>query len=262
MSDTHNFTLEEVLNGKGTKIKNKEYFPTADYVNPFLDRMSKFTDNFRVNVKIPDQITVDASGNVITDDLTFNRVAIEAILPNEYAYDGHVQVIGMVYGLDVRKPIVKFFNAAERCVCTNLCVFSPNMLAIQEIEEATAIDYTPLKHLIDTTNDIKTRLDKMHNNILPCKEDVINEKLGEWIRNAIHMDYKNQYSKVKISNSTVMDSYKLLFEDDESPYFVGNLEEFSMWDAYQSFTDIISHDTKDIMNKFEKILLTSNILGV
>ena len=40
----HEFTLEEVLQGKATRIKNKDYFKTSDYLNPFLDRMSKFTD--------------------------------------------------------------------------------------------------------------------------------------------------------------------------------------------------------------------------
>lgn len=36
-----------------------------------------------------------------------------------------------------------------------------------------------------------------------------------------------------------------------------------MFDAYQAFTDIITHDKgRDIVNKFEKIYLVKDILGI
>ena len=38
-------TIDELLAGKGTRIKNNEYFPTAGYVEPFLERMYKFTNS-------------------------------------------------------------------------------------------------------------------------------------------------------------------------------------------------------------------------
>ena len=41
------------------------------------------------------------------DDVTYNRVWIQAVLPDEYCFENHQEVIGMVYGLDVRKPIYK-----------------------------------------------------------------------------------------------------------------------------------------------------------
>jgi len=74
----HEFTLEEVLQGKATRIKNKDYFKTADYLEPFIERMSKFTDNFSIKVKMPDQITLTEDGNVVTDDLTFNIYSIKS----------------------------------------------------------------------------------------------------------------------------------------------------------------------------------------
>lgn len=63
-------TIDKLLQGKPTIIKEKSYLPTADYVNPFFDQMSKFTDKFIVNVQTPDQITVTNN----EEDLTFNRV--------------------------------------------------------------------------------------------------------------------------------------------------------------------------------------------
>jgi len=35
MAVKHEFTLKEVLEGKATRIKGKDYFKTADYINPF-----------------------------------------------------------------------------------------------------------------------------------------------------------------------------------------------------------------------------------
>jgi hypothetical protein len=36
-------TLNELLAGKATRIKNREYFPTKAYVEPFLKRVQKLT---------------------------------------------------------------------------------------------------------------------------------------------------------------------------------------------------------------------------
>ena len=36
--------LNLLLKGKATKIKDREYFSTKQYIEPFLERMSKYTD--------------------------------------------------------------------------------------------------------------------------------------------------------------------------------------------------------------------------
>ena len=51
--------LTTLLKGKGTQIKGKEYLPTAAYVEPFLERMQKYTSDFRVQVKTPNQLAID-----------------------------------------------------------------------------------------------------------------------------------------------------------------------------------------------------------
>lgn len=260
----HEFTLEEVLKGKATKIKGKEYFRTADYVEPFLDRMSKFTSDFRVQVKEPDQITVDDSGDIITDDLTFNRVALEAILPNEYAFEGHKQVIGMVFGLDVRKPIVKFFSGAERSVCTNLCIFNPTGLHIEALEPETAIDYDPIRSLIERTQTITNTLHKLSETEFVTSEQNINENLGKWIRNAMELDFNRGFGKVKIATSLILDMYKDLFVNDESEYFTGK-NNCSMFNIYNCLTQQLTNEyrkNKDIINRAEKTILAAKILEI
>lgn len=63
-------TLSKLLEGKPTIIKGKEYLATKEYVQAFVDTMSKFTDKFIVNVQEPSQV-------ILTDDsrdTTYNRV--------------------------------------------------------------------------------------------------------------------------------------------------------------------------------------------
>ena len=87
-------TLEELYLGKPTIIKNKEFKSTKDYVAPFIDRMSKYTDDFRISVKLPDQMTTTKDN----PDVTYNRVLIQAVMPESYFNeDNHRQVVGMLY---------------------------------------------------------------------------------------------------------------------------------------------------------------------
>ena len=89
----------------------------------------------------------------------------------------------------------------------------------------------------------------------------INERLGQWVRGTIGNSYDNGFGKVKIASSTAIDAYKLLYEKEDSPYFVGEGESTSMFNVYNAFTELISNaDTRDIVNKVEKTLLLRNIL--
>jgi hypothetical protein len=252
--------LETLLKGKATEIKGKNYFATADYVEPFLERMSKVTDDFRVEVKLPDQITKTKEGNIDMDDITYNRVWIQAVLNNRKVYDNHCQVIGMVYGLDTRKPVVKFYLGGLNMACTNLCVFNPESLFEYEVKPETAINYKCVSSMLEETINIKVWLDKLHHTIFENTESNINEQLGKWIRNSMTSCYDTGFGKVKLATSTAIDAYKLLFENEKSSYFVGN-NNTDMFNVYNAFTELISNDKgKDILNKAEKTLLLMDIL--
>lgn len=257
-------SIEELLKGLATKIKDKEFFETKAYVEPFLERASKLTDNFEVNVKLPDQITVTKKEDLDFDNITYNRVWIQAILPEEYTVENHAEVLGMVYGIDTRKPIIKFYRGGLNMACTNLCVFNPAMLSVQEFKPQEAINYKPLDSILSKTLEIQQFLSSLHNVIFPRNYRFINEQLGKWIRNALNLKYENGISPVKLGVPSVVDAYKLLFEDTKSPYFVPtNSEGTNMFNVYNAFTEIISNkDNKDIINKCEKTLLLKSILGI
>lgn len=253
--------LEELLKGKATKIKEKDYYPTEAYVEPFLEKMSKFTSDFRVQVKLPDQITRTIEGDYNTDDITYNRVLVEAVLPDAYAWDNHDEVIGFLYGLDVRKPIVKMYRGGLNRACTNLCVFDPSFINIQELEPERAVNYKPIISLMEQTSDLKLWLKALHETEWDRTVPLIESNLGKWIRNSISQSCDLGYGKVKLGTKEVIDAYKSLFIDTKSKYYISEDKNVDMFTVYNAFTELISNDGgKDIVNKAEKTLLLRNIL--
>ena len=253
-------TLNQLLEGKATRIKNKDYAPTRSYVEPFLERMSKITNDFRVQVKLPDQVTCTSGEGERHDDITYNRVLIQAVLPNKF--DNHQEVIGMVYGLDVRKPLIKIYRGAINCACTNLCIFDPSFLNVQFIEQGKGISYKPVEYLMERESDIQLMLETLHNTEWDGSVQNIESNLGRWIRSALLSEYENGYGKIKLGTDTIIKAYSSMFVDQESPYYIGEGNNVDMFTVYNAFTELISNDNgKDIMNKCEKTILLRQILN-
>lgn len=256
-------TIDELLKGKPTIIKGKNYFGTAAYVEPFFERLNNLTNDFRVHVQLPDQITKTVNGDVNTDDITYNRVYIEAVLPDDMCYDNHDRVIGMVMGLDTRKPVAKFYSGALNAACTNLCVFDPGYLFCQQIEPETALDYKPLDKVLDMKDATKEVLVALHETRFANRVDELEQHLGRWCRNAMHQTYDSGFQPVKLSIDNVIQAYKSLFEKEDSDYYqVGDI--VNMFDVYNAFTQQITNARdkgKDLINMFEKTLLLRQILG-
>lgn len=255
-------TLDQAIAGKSTSIKGKEYLSTEAYITPFLERMSKYTSNFIFNGIQPDQVTLTKNGDINTEDITWNRMWVQAVMPDGIGFDNHDRVVGMVYGLDVRKPIVKFYVGGLNKACCNLCIFSPSFLDIQELEPEKAINFKPIERLLTQTDNVKNILEKLSNTEIEYNEVRINESLGDWVRKTLNYSHTNQLSKVKLATSTAIDAYKLLYEKEDSPYFVPKGTVTDMFNVYNAWTQCITDDKKDIINKAEKTLLVGNILGL
>lgn len=253
-------TLEQLLKGKATRIKNNDYLETKAYVEPFLERMSAYTNDFRIQATLPDQITKTKDGEISFEDITYNRVWVQAVLPEEYSYKNHKEVVGLVYGLDVRKPIVKLYQGGLNMACTNLCVFSPEALSAASLEPETPINFSPIKNMMERTSEVKMFLDKLAETYIPRNKQDIERELGRWVNNSIRKYYDNGFGKVKIANSTVIDAYKDLIIDEDSDYFVHKDDDICMFTVYNAFTNQICNKDKDIMNKAEKTLLLKEIL--
>ncbi len=247
-------TIPELLEGKATIIKSKEYYSTKGYVEPFLNLMKPFTNDFRVKVQLPNQITFGS-----TQDITYNRVLIEAVLPNDHTIDAHDEVIGFVYGLDVRKPVAKFYRGYLNQACTNLTVFNAKWITTQEIKPEESLKYN-VKNLMEAGSDFATRLAALKTTNLTKAQTF--EQLGKWVDGSLRKTHNNGVHDVKLAPKVAVDAYKSLFIDADSAHFIPANEEASMFDIYNAFTQILTDDKKDIMNKFEKTILINEILEI
>lgn len=247
--------LPELFKGKATTIKNNEYFPTKSYVEPFIEKMSAITNDFRIKVVYPEQMTSVKDSL----DVTFNRVLIEAVLPEKYCIDSHDETIGFVYGLDVKKPIAKIYRGYLNRACTNLCIFDSSFLNIQEIIPGTPINFKPIKSLLEQTNTFATTLQRMKSTYIDREERKLH--LGNWIDYSLREGNDYGFGKVKLAASTSIDAYKSLFIDQDSDYFVPEGVDVTMFDIFGAFTQTVT-DGKDLLNKTEKTLLISKMLNV
>lgn len=255
-------TINELMQGKGTMIKGKEYLSTEAYVTPFLERMSKFTDNFKIQAKLPDQISITKKEDLNLEDTVFNRVWVQAILPTELNFPNHQESISLLYALDTRKPIVKIFKSGLNMACLNMCVFSPSFIEIQELQPEMPINFKCVIPLMEQTSDISEKLLSMANTEVLYDTHVIDKNLGMWMHNSLTQCYDNGFGKVKIAASDVLDAFKMVYMDKESTYYVKPGESTSLFNIYNAFTDIFSHPKRDIVNPIDKIYLLTKILEI
>ena len=247
-------TIQELLKGKETIIKNKEFYSTKYYIEPFLERMSKFTTDFRVDAKVPDQLTKTKEKS----DITYNRVLIQAVLPKEHTIDKHDEVIGFLYGIDVRKPVVKIYRGYLNQACTNLCVFNPKWINVQELLPGEPINFSPIKELLESQSDIPQMIQKLKSTYFNREEQT--NYLGKWVDHALREAEDYGFGKVKIAVSTPVDAYKSLFLDQNSTYYIPEGYDPTYFDVYGALTQILTNDKKDIMNKFEKTMIVNKLL--
>ena len=159
-------TLQKLLEGKATIIKGNEFLETKEYVQSFIDQMSKFTDKFIVNVQEPSQV-------IFTNDsrnTTYNKVWIQAIMPKQE--EDLNEIYHFVYALDTRVPVYKIFRSYGPCV------FNTEWLTINKIEGDNLPTYS-IKDLMEYTNDVELKVKKMqttftihsyNTNLTPAKE--------------------------------------------------------------------------------------------
>lgn len=249
-------TTDLLLQGKPTVIKGKEYLPTADYVEPFLDEMSKFTDNFIVKVQTPNQMTVTDGDQ----DITYNRVWVQAVMPESCNIDNHAEVYSLLYGLDVRTPVYKVARHYLNNACLNMCVFNPQWLNVTELQAGDNFKYS-IKNLMESANDLEIRLRKMKNTFLDRDPDAIHKLLGEQIEKVMELEWNNIGGKTKLSTATVIDAFKSVYVDSRSPYYVKDTEESSVFNYYNAYTELI-RDSKSLLNHFESTLLVDSLFNL
>ena len=246
-------TIEKLLEGKSTVIKENEYLETKEYVNPFIELMKKFTNDFSIQVQLPSQLTITDS----KEDITYNRVWVQAIMPEKCNKAGYAETYNLVYALDVRKPIYKVFKAYKDRKTSNLFVFNSMWINVYDLKpKENFIEFDEIvKNLMQLTDDSEIRFNKMNKEFLSSDIEDRQQKLGELIENSMLFEINNNSGKIKIAPAMVIKAYQNVYLDSSSKNYVPDTEECSMFNYVDAFSSLITEDNKDIVNRFEKNLL-------
>lgn len=247
-------TLSALLEGKPTIIKDKEFLSTKDYVQPFVDEMKKYTDLFRVNVQLADQISLSKDSK----DYVYNRVWVQAIMPEKCDVNGYSEVYGLVYTLDSRVPVYKVYRAYMDKQTENLYVFDKDWLVVKELKPETRISYG-VKPLMEKTSNFPAKIKKMKGTFLDSSK--MTALLGEMVEKAIIYNYDGVGGKIKLASSDVVKAYTDVCLNSTSHYYVGPTVEGTMHNFYSAVCAQITGG-KDIINRFEKTILVGQIIGI
>lgn len=248
-------TIEKLLEGKSTVIKENEYLSTKEYVSPFIEVMKKFTNDFSIQVQLPSQFTITDS----KEDITYNRVWAQAIMPSQKY--GYSETINLVYALDVRKPIYKIFKAYKDRKTGNLFAFNSQWINVYELKPGeNFVDFSPVvKYLLELTDDSEIRFDNLEKTKLSSEPEKRQQWLGELIEDSMVFEINNKGGKVKIAPQMVLKAYQNVYMDSSSRNYVENSEECTKLNYLDAFSSLITEDEKDIVNRFEKNLLVYNM---
>lgn len=245
-------TTELLLKGKSTIIKDKEFLSTSEYVKPFLDEMNKYTAKFIVNVVLPDQLTVTNK----SEDLTFNKVWIQAIMPEKCRVGDYDEAYNLVYALDVKTPVYKVFKSYVHKDSKAMLVTDWNWINSWELKPGETPTYS-VKSLMEYTNNFPMTLEKMSKCFLDIDAKSRQNRLGMLLDNALSVEFKTISGKVKISPNCILKAYESLHVDVTSKHYVENKKP-SLLEYVEVFMESLVSD-KDIINRFEKTMLLYNL---
>ena len=231
-------TLDALKLGKQTIIKDKTYLSTWEYVEPFVNELSKYTSKFIVHAQLPKQVTISNAG----EDITYNKVWIQAILPNNDVY-------GLIYTLDSKIPVYKVYRANIDLETKYNILFNKEYIQIHEIKPECKFSFS-ISNLMSMTSDFEIKQKVLQDTSIE-KEDV-HKLLGESINKVLYYVYESAGGKIKLAANDIIKAYQNVFNGiNTAP---------TLYDFYEAILAEINKD--EDYNVLEKTLLTGMVFDL
>lgn len=228
-----------VKEGSGVDFKSPR-----EYVLPFVDKISKLTNDF--NIEISNK-TTNRDKDSLVDHTSYGRFKIEAKLPSSFDIADSGSVIGMIVALDTKTPTFKCYNGKNVFACTNLTIFNANHVFTQENNIGAV--YSKVQDYIDT---VDKGLEEYALTVNMMKQKIYSGRdLDTFTGNIIRASMRNP----KLGHTVVIQGLKEL-EDSKSVYFARNNEN-SAWNYYNAVTEYIKK--ADILDRGNKTVALSEI---
>lgn len=219
------------------------------YLEPFIEPMLKSNSAISFSVKASEPVVnAEEEGKM---NIAYPRVLVEANLGN--LIDGFDAVIGMLYALDLQKPVIKVYSGFNAKACLNLTIFDSSRLFQQELLNDINKVYARSEEFFqEKENELltfKNTLTKLQQSELT--ENTLNELIGKLIRES---------AKTRLGTTPVLQASKFL-DDNGSNYYVRPDGKFSCskFNVYNAVTQALTN-SNDITDRANKTIQLANII--
>ena len=240
--------LEDVLNSNAFIKENSPiaFKSPEEYLTPFLEKVQHITTDFRVEVAG----RVANNNEELGVQEAYSRVLVEAKLPAQYSLLEHDSVIGIVYALDVQKPIMKVYAGRNAWACTNLAVFGAKYLTECEFLKGIGACYEAAQNYATTIEEQLANFEKRYGRMISneVKGQDIDKMLGYLLRESI--------TNKTLGTSAVIAAARDL-SDNKSKYAIKD-NKTTEWNIYSAATQYIT-DKVDILDKATKTVVLEEV---
>lgn len=245
------FSLSNIIDSK-IFVKdgsNVTFDAPKSYIEPFVNV---------VNAAKPSSLFVNTQGAIVnentdsTRNIAFPRVQVEARFSN-IVEDTYQAVIGMIYALDLQKPIMKIYSGFNARACTNLSIFDAEKVFETSLMERYTPAFDMTKRFLDDKLKETEHFIETHQELINTffTQEELNEELGRLLRLA---------PKVGLGSGPIVKAAELI-DNSSSLYHVTKGESCSKMNLYQAITQSITN-SKDVHLKPSKTVLVSRLLNI
>lgn len=245
-------TLNEILDSKIYVKDNSaiSFKSPKEYLSPFVDKVSKLTDDFRVSVS---GTIKNKNEGEETLNIAHGRVLLEAVLPGSFdtnsEFGDTYGTIGFMYALDLQKPVIKVYSGRYARACTNLCVFGAERVFSQELTGNINKCFEVAEEYMDKAEkDLERTLEIIG---FMKNETYKGDKLDEFTGHLLRRSLLNS----KLGHTAIIQGTRDLY-NDKSIYSLKD-GETSGWNYYNSITEHIKK--VDILDRANKTALLTEL---
>ena len=241
--------LTDVLESKIFVKENNgiKFLSAKEYLDPFLDIVGPTASEITVRVADP---VINQEIDSDEKNVAYPRVLVEANF-GRMVSEQYDSVVGLVYGLDMQKPVIKTYAGHNVVACTNLTIFNAEMVFEQGLLGNYQEVYKLTQNYIDTMEkdlvDFRERDNFLRNTYLTQSET--NRALGYMLRGA---------AKTRLGTTPILAAAKMI-DNTKSKYYVDPHGECSLFNLYNACTQSIT-DSKEILDKANKTVILSNLI--
>lgn len=192
--------------------------------------------------------TSGVSENAEKDSEEKNIAYGRALLKAKVLIDEEVSfTCGLVYALDIQKPVIKSFVGMDVNACTNLCIFNAEHLVQCNIMDGIDAVYDRIQPFIEKHVEVGQQymetMKQLKESIVT--KDQVHKFMGRMLENSL--------KDKQIGTSSIISASNALFDGNSKYAISQQTGETTRWNVYQSFTAYIS-DKTDITEKANKTL--------